>query len=155
MRDPLELIGYCGFYCGDCLGYTGVIADAAKNLNEVLDTYKFRRTAECIFPQDLENYDNLCEMLRFMSGLRCPGRCRLSEEDQPDAGCAVRACCKRKGFYACHECEDFETCDTLASLHGGLHTAACLENLQAMKKMGVEAWLAGGSKHHYWDEDAG
>lgn len=25
------MLAYCGIYCGDCLGYTGVIADAAKD----------------------------------------------------------------------------------------------------------------------------
>jgi hypothetical protein len=153
VREPKELLGYCGFYCGDCLGYTGVIADAAKSLTEVLEQYRFRRTAECVFPQDLADYDNLCQMLRFMSGLHCPGRCRTPAKDRPPSGCAVRICCEEKGFYSCHECEDFETCDTLASLHSRLHTDACLKNLRAIRQVGLDAWLADGKKHHYWDEN--
>jgi hypothetical protein len=153
MKDQRDLLGYCGFYCGDCLGYTGVIAGAAKNLMDVLEQYKFRRTAECIFPQDLEDYDNLCRMLRFMGGLHCPGRCRTPEQDRPRSGCPVRTCCAERGFYACYECRDFETCDTLASLHAGLHTQSCLRNLRAIREVGLGAWLAGGKKHHYWDND--
>ena len=155
MKDPRELLGYCGFYCGDCLGYTGAVADSARNLMDVLDRYQFRRTAECIFPEDLEDYDNLCEMLRFMAGLHCPAKCRTHEQGRPQSGCEVRACCEQKGLYACYECDDFETCTTLASLHGGLHTDSCLKNLRAIKKMGLEVWLADGRKHHYWDEDNG
>jgi hypothetical protein len=92
-------------------------------------------------------------MLRFMSGLHCPGRCRTPAKDRPPSGCAVRICCEEKGFYSCHECEDFETCDTLASLHSRLHTDACLKNLRAIRQVGLDAWLADGKKHHYWDEN--
>ena len=39
MKARKDLLAYCGFYCGDCLGYTGVIADAADNLTQVLEKY--------------------------------------------------------------------------------------------------------------------
>jgi len=48
MKDKKELLAYCGFHCGDCLGYTGVIAEAAKDFKIVLDKYKFERTAKCV-----------------------------------------------------------------------------------------------------------
>jgi len=28
MKERKDLLAYCGFYCGDCLGYSGVIARA-------------------------------------------------------------------------------------------------------------------------------
>jgi hypothetical protein len=152
MKKPEDLLGYCGFYCGDCLGYRGVIAEAAGNLLDVLERYDFRRTAECVFPQDLRSYDNLCEMLRFMRGLRCPGSCRENRESRPRTGCEVRACCEENGYYSCHECDDFETCARLTSLHQGLHADSCRKNLRAIREMGLETWLAEGKKHHYWDE---
>lgn len=45
MKARKELLAYCGFYCGDCLGCTGVIAEAAttfagscvKNLKAIRD----------------------------------------------------------------------------------------------------------------------
>lgn len=37
MKERKELLAYCGVYCGDCLGYTGMIADAAKNFMMVLE----------------------------------------------------------------------------------------------------------------------
>jgi hypothetical protein len=49
MRGKAELVAYCGIYCGDCLGYTGVIADAAETFAAVLDRYQFERTAAWIF----------------------------------------------------------------------------------------------------------
>ena len=35
MKERENSLAYCGFYCGDCLGKTGVIADAAKDLKTV------------------------------------------------------------------------------------------------------------------------
>jgi hypothetical protein len=151
MQEKARLLAYCGFYCGDCLGYTGVIADAARGFLEVLETHRFERTAECVFPEQLGDYDRLNEALNFMAGLRCPGRCRTTEPEP--SGCAVKKCCIEKGFFACYECDGFESCETLDSLHGGLHTASCVKNLRAIREMGLGAWLLRGKRHCYWMED--
>lgn len=37
MKERKDLLAYCGFYCGDCLGYTSVIADA---VHEELESYQ-------------------------------------------------------------------------------------------------------------------
>ncbi len=152
MAGKRELLAYCGFYCGDCLGYTGVIADAAHSMLEVLETFKFERTAACVFPEQLKNYDKLCEMLTFMAGLRCPGICREGEPDGPPSGCEAKNCCRERGFFACYECDDFETCAILGSVHGGLHADSCLRNLRAIREMGLEAWLSRGQRFCYWME---
>jgi hypothetical protein len=151
MNGGKALLAYCGFYCGDCLGYTGVIADAAQGLMGVLEKYKFERTAECVFPNELSEYNKLCEMLGFMTNLRCAGICRQEGDVQP-SNCKVKNCCIDKGFYACYECDDFETCKKLETLHEGLHTDACVKNMRAIRDMGLEAWIARGEHHHYWDE---
>lgn len=153
MEGRKELLAYCGFYCGDCLGYTGVIADAAQSFSQVVETYKFDRTAECVFPEQLRDYDKLRAMLGFMTGLRCPGVCRQGATNSGPSGCEVRDCCIAKGFYACYECDDFESCATLGSLHRGLHTESCLRNIRAIRAMGLEAWLVKGQRHTYWTED--
>ena len=72
-KERKDLLAYCGFYCGDCLGYTGVIADAARDFMKVLEKYEFDRTAKCVFPEELEDYDTFYEALGFMTGLYAPG----------------------------------------------------------------------------------
>jgi hypothetical protein len=152
MSAEKELLAYCGLYCGDCLGYSGAIADAAQNFIKVLEKYQFGRTAECVFPDELADYDRFCGMLGFMSGLRCPGICRKGARDQGPSGCEVKDCCKTQGFFACYECSDFETCDKLGSLHKGLHTASCVRNMKAIREMGLEDWLVSGRRFCYWIE---
>jgi hypothetical protein len=150
MGERKELLAYCGSYCGDCLGHTGVIADAASDFKTVLERYKFERTAECVFPEALKNYETFYEALSFMTRLRCDKSCREGEDSA--TSCEVRRCCRERGFYACHECDDFENCDKLRSLMGGLHTDSNLKNLRAINEMGLEAWITEGKRHSYWDE---
>lgn len=152
MREKTALLAYCGFYCGDCLGYTGVIADAAQDMMEVLKTYKFERTAECVFPEQLGKYAQFREMLEFMTELRCAGVCRVEEQDGSPSGCEVKNCCRERGYYACHECGEFEACGKLVSVHKGLHYDPCIKNMRAIREMGLEAWIDGGPRLCYWLE---
>jgi hypothetical protein len=149
MKNRKELLAYCGFYCGDCLGHTGVIADATNDFKKVLDKYQFGRTAKSIFPDQLKDYDRFYEIVGFMTGLKCPTSCR--EWEDSNVACEVRNCCIDNGFYACYECDDFETCEKLKSLMDGLHYDASLKNLKAIREMGLKEWLAKGERHHYWD----
>ena len=150
MSGEADLVTYCGIYCGDCLGYTGVIAEATDSFLDVLDKYKFYMTARNVFPKELGDYDRLIDMLLFMSELKCHKTCR--ERTDEEASCVVRDCCNERGLFSCHECSGFEGCETLGSVLGGLHLDACLQNLREMRKMGLEAWLRDGTRHHYWDE---
>ncbi len=144
------LLAYCGIYCGDCLGSTGVIADAAKDFMMVLENYKFDRTAKCVFTKELKDYDRFSKMLKFMSGLKCSQPCRQREDSA--VSCPIRECCKERGFYACYECSDFEICEKLHSFMKGLHAEACVKNLKEIKEIGLDAWIRKGKRHHYWDE---
>jgi hypothetical protein len=150
MNDNKTLLAYCGFYCGDCLGHTGEIADATKKFMNVLDKYQFNQTAKCVFPDQLKDYDRFYEIVGFMTGLKCPMTCR--ERIDSTVSCEVRNCCINNDFYACYECDDFETCAKLKSLMNGLHYDASLKNLKAIRAMGLERWIAKGNIHHYWDE---
>ena len=152
MGGKAELVAYCGIYCGDCLGYTGVIANAAETFAAVLDRHQFERTAAWIFPEQLGDYNRFREMLAFMGGLRCSGICRNREEDGGPSSCEVKNCCIERGLYACYECDQFETCAKLRALHGDLHLESCLKNMRAIRSKGLEAWLVEGPRHCYWQE---
>ena len=58
MNDNTKLLAYCGLYCGDCAGYSGEIADRAKDLKKVIEKYKFELTAKSMFSQKLKDYDD-------------------------------------------------------------------------------------------------
>jgi hypothetical protein len=141
--EDRRLLAYCGLYCGDCAGYSGAIADAAGDLIRILERYEFRRTAKCLFAEQISDYEGFHESLAFIAELRCPKICRNRRDDETD--CEIRACCINKGLYACHECADFEVCSRLKG-HEALHGDACVRNLKAIKDMGLEAWIAVGER---------
>ena len=143
MRERKDFLAHCGLYCGDCAGYSGAIADTARNLMNVLEKYQFERTAKSLFSEKLKEYDKFCEMLRFMTDLKCPKICR--EREDSSASCKIRRCCRDKGFYACYGCDDFEICEKLKTLEE-LHGDSCVENLKAIKEMGLEAWIRRGKR---------
>ena len=140
---------FCGIYCGDCMGRTGVVADAASALVDVLERHEFGRTAAGVFPNELGDYDRILEAMRFMSGLRCPAVCRAREE-APD--CAVWRCCTGRGIPGCYACGGFETCETLRGVLGELHGRSAMRNLRDIRETGLDAWLKAGTPRHPWDE---
>lgn len=147
-----KLLAYCGFYCGDCLGYTGVIADAAEDFKKVLEKYKFEKSAKCILPEKLKDYDDFFGKLVFITSLKCPMVCRERKDD--DVDCEIRDCSKNKGFFACYECDDFKSCEKLKSMMEGLHYESIIKNLEEIKAMGLREWLEKAGPHHYWDEES-
>jgi hypothetical protein len=151
VKEREKLLAYCGIYCGDCLGYTGVIADAAKRFMYVLDQYQFHRSVKAIFPDKFEQYGTMQEVLTFMEGLKCPKVCRDRGENA-DTDCPVRKCCREKDYYACYECDTFENCEKLRSMMGGLHDITCISNLRGIKEMGLREWILHGERHCYWME---
>ena len=145
-----DLLAHCGIYCGDCLGYTGVIADAAEDFKAVLEKYEFEKSAKCIFPEQLKDYDKIFDKIVFMASLRCPMVCRERTDD--NIACEIRECCQVKGFFAYYECYDFEVCEKLKIMEG-LHYEAMLKNLKEIKAIGLEEWIKKGKAHHYWDKE--
>ena len=145
-----ELLAYCGLYCGDCAGYSGDIADAALKLKETTQRYKFHQTAKHLFPQELKEYGKLMKMIDFMIELRCPRTCRRIRES--DVKCSISKCCRGKGFFACYECDTYETCAELKTL-SGLHGDSHIKNLRAIREMGIEKWINEAQRLWFADDE--
>jgi hypothetical protein len=143
MGETPELLAYCGLYCGDCAGYTGDIADAARALLETIERYRFERTAGSLFASELPDYQGFKKALEFVSTLRCPAPCRRRE----NPACSIARCAMGRGLAGCHECDEFRSCETLASLQD-LHGDSCVLNIESIRRVGPEAWVADG--HRLW-----
>jgi hypothetical protein len=137
-ENGIDLLAYCGLYCGDCAGYSGDIAESAKALADVLRESKFDRTARQLFVEQLGEFGQWFDRLEFLAGLKCDAVCR-----QRDVSCEIAKCCVESGYLACYECQGLEECQKL-KWHEGLHGDSHLRNLQAMREMGAEAWIASG-----------
>lgn len=150
MKKNSELLAYCGLYCGDCAGYSGEIADAAQHLKETMERYKFQQTVKHLFPEELKDFQALCEKIDFMTQLKCPKICRQRRADE--VKCEIWKCCRNNGFFACHECSTFETCSKLQKMTE-LHGDSCLKNLRAVSEMGVDAWIHRGKRFWFAEDE--
>jgi len=45
-KKKINLIGYCGMYCGDCPAYTQKMADLARDLRAEFRLYRIGRMAD-------------------------------------------------------------------------------------------------------------
>lgn len=138
-----HLITYCGLYCGDCHGFTGRVADLARDLRKELRQTKFKKFADFMsqysWAEIFKEYDACYEVLGQMVKFRCRKGCRAGGGPP---FCKMRKCCGKKGLAGCWECEDFETCEHLKFLEG-VHGDAHLKNLRIIKRKGPEAFVAG------------
>ena len=145
MTDTIEMIAYCGLYCGECPNHTGKIADLARDLRKELRSVRFDKTAESLselsFFNMFEDYDTCYAVLGGMVRLRCNKGCR-SGGGNPF--CKIRKCCQKKGFAGCWECDEIETCkklDTLKETHKDTHR----KNLRIIKKKGISEFIKDNS----------
>ena len=148
-RGEHDLLAYCGLYCGDCAGYTGEIADTAAELKNVLEQYKFDRTAKELFEKHIPDYERFHHILVFISKLRCQKVCRAKSEG--DSRGPIRACCIEKDYHGCYQCAEYTVCSKLASI-SGLHKNARVQNLSAIKELGPSQWKEWGKRLWFGDE---
>lgn len=139
-----NLVAYCGLYCGDCLGYTGEVADLSRDLRKVLRKYKFDKVAETIPFKEFKHYNECYEVLGAMVKIRCKRACRGGGGPP---FCKIRKCCQKNCYEGCWECDKLEDCDKLKFLEP-IHKDAHIKNLKNIKRIGIEKWIATGK--HYW-----
>ena len=144
--DDVELVAYCGLYCGDCAGRSGELADAARVLLERMEEYRFDITARSLFADRFKDYDGLVSMLEFMTDTKCPAPCKARERT-----CAIARCCVDRGYSGCYECDEFQTCEKLGEL-AGVHGDSCVRNSEAIRKLGPAAWVAKGTRFWFGSE---
>jgi hypothetical protein len=138
MNKPMELVSYCGGYCGKC-GICGAnIQTSLTAIQNVMQTAGIRQEAEHlgwdlmrdIATQCCKNFEtevtSFADLATKLFPTNCRGGC---------VPCDIAKCCKEKGFFTCAECSDMETCDKL-----GKHYAVVSKNLQEIRKVGAESW---------------
>lgn len=144
----VSAVAFCGLCCAECPSHMGTIADLARDLRKELRRIRFEKTASFLadipYFKEFGEYDACYRVLGRMVTMRCRKRCRGGGGPP---FCKMRTCCARKGIDGCWECDAFETCELLAFLNPS-HGDAHIRNLRALKRKGLEGFLA-GEKHWY------
>jgi hypothetical protein len=148
MSDTLD-VAYCGLHCGDCVIRTGRLAALAQALRHQMRKPEFMKLAEGLPEIKPEIFNGLREaerclqVLDSMTHLDCERVCHSGGGGQ---ACAIRKCGQERGFDGCWECDDFEHCETLASIDP-VHKGAHRKNIRMIRQKGIDGFLAG---HKYW-----
>jgi hypothetical protein len=136
-------VAYCGLWCEGCPLFTGRAAGLARDLKAELDAMRFEKAVEAMSKipvfKALEGYPACRGVLDVIEQMHCPATCRGGGGNPR---CAIRLCCKDKGFEGCWECGGFETCGHLRILENA-HGTAHLVSLRTIAANGLDAFLAG------------
>ena len=146
--NDISSVAYCGLCCLDCHGYTGRVADLARDLRKELRAYKYDKFAHSMaalsFGKAFQDYDKCYDVLGAMVKMRCGKTCRTGSGNPT---CKIKNCVTKKKIQGCWECNEFEKCEKLQFLNTN-HGVAHLKNLRIIKKKGT-AGFEKGEKHWY------
>jgi hypothetical protein len=134
MSGNRNLIGYCGLYCGACGIRQGKVKEAAGNLRKVIGAYGFDK----IMPELAKwepSMQHYAEFDKVMDGLvKLFGECPGCAAGGGDPTCVIRQCCQPKGYVACVECKEMETCEKLRP------SEQTKDRLRRIEAVGVDKW---------------
>lgn len=128
LPEDLNLIGYCGIDCSQCLGYKMNISEAAKNLRRELRKEGMKKIWSEI--PILGEYEPFKKSLDGLAMLRCPKGCR---GNGGNPFCKIRKCCMKKGYWSCGECELLEDCKKIEYITKNYNQ----KNIKILKKLKV------------------
>jgi hypothetical protein len=141
MTGRIDLLAYCGLYCGSCPAYTRSIANLAGSLQKELRRSKCDKAAPALAKipafSAFKHYPKFCELLDFLMKLRCKKSCRTGGGS---AQCRIRKCAKKKGYDGCWQCVDFSVCRNLKMLEQFGETNY-LTNLRKIKRQGPAVFV--------------
>ncbi len=148
--DSLDETAYCGLYCPDCIHYRNKYGVYANQLKNELENVEFDKYAEINggYRANFENYKKFLETLNALSSIQCGHTCRVGGgcSGKP---CKVMDCCLSKGFKGCWECNEIDACEKFDFLEP-LCGDGPKKNLEKIKKLGVENWIASRDGFYIW-----
>jgi hypothetical protein len=143
IKEDINLIAFCGLYCGNCHGNTGRIPDLARDLRKELRDIHYDKFALFIsnysFGKDFKNYEECYKVLGLMVKFRCRKGCR---NGGGSPFCKIRQCVQKKNLDGCWKCEEFQTCTKLEFLEP-VHGDAHIKNLKKLSKSGKKDFVKG------------
>jgi len=119
-----KLVAPCGLYCGACPMYLATQENSEKRLESLMKQFSAGK-------MQMKREDLLCD--GCIGGGRVASFCR---------SCAMRSCAESKpDVTRCSDCPDFP-CSKITNFNndGMTHHSEVLQNLRALKEMGISKW---------------
>ncbi len=131
-KGEKRLCTYCGFYCGMCDVYQGIVSDHAEQLQRLMKFYGLKAET---FEVDADSYSDfetvLSSVVEKLDDIPpCSEGCSLY------AGCEIRPCARERGVETCAFCDDFP-CAKVKAFDEKFKN---LVVLRRQKEIGLQAW---------------
>lgn len=131
--NSLELVTYCGLYCGACDIYQKRISQSGNDLKKVLDALDFSSFSNQV--PGLEDYDAFYKVLNTLITLF--GQCPTCQKGGGPPQCPIRDCCREKDYETCAECSSFP-CEKVKYIVDSYPPAK--DNILQIREIGLEKW---------------
>lgn len=130
-------VGFCGIWCGSCLGGNGAILELTKRYEEI--TKRSKAALEKWAPKEF-NFNEFMKGLACIQAMPlCPG-CR---KGGGNSSCKIRICALNKGVTDCSQCDQLKECTNFEELEKS--SPKIKEGLTEIKNKGqkalVEKWM--------------
>lgn len=137
--DELQLVGFCGLFCGECGTYRGKpFIILARDLKELIEAHGHPNWVSRFGGVNFD-YSEFLKGLTYYTRLKsgcfntepCRGGCGVP-------GCTIDTCVKEKGVEVCFDCKAFP-CQQLSWVieqHPDL-----LEEYKEYQRLGRDTWL--------------
>lgn len=137
----VELVAYCGRYCGNCPVSAFSVTLGLKALEKVNDAVGVSKSAKMLgFPpiRDMAvhccaNFDSEVASIAEIGKIAFTPGCRNG-----CVPCDIPRCCKARGYMTCAECDQTATCAKLGKYPK--HKGEMDANQKAIREHGLEKW---------------
>lgn len=103
-------IGYCGIWCGSCMGGNGAVQELTGKYEQIVK--KSQSALERYAPKEFD-FD------AFMKGLTCVQAMQLCSGCKKGGGnptCAIRICASKRNIENCSQCNELMECKNFEKL---------------------------------------
>jgi len=130
-------IGFCGIWCGSCLGGNGAIPELTGKYEEIIKRSQY--ALEKYAPKEF-NFKEFTKQLAYVQAMpSCPG-CR---KGGGNSNCQIRICALKQGVVDCSLCNQLATCKSFEELEKTHPNAK--EGLVELRNKGqsvlIEKWM--------------
>lgn len=125
-------IGFCGIWCGSCLGGNGAIPELARRFETIAEPSRLEKWV----PKDFD----LKEFVKGLSSIQKMSLCPGCRKGGGNPSCKIRICALGKGVVDCSQCVPLAECrdfDELEKSHPKIR-----EGLMEIKNKGQAALIA-------------